>query len=468
MDSSHSGDKVRLVGESVFLKHDASPEAGQSIAAPVSRTDSFNDDILRKWKAEASDHTYVLPCYYPRADEMRSVTCDKLSVDKLLDRLYCCFKKLNIHAHFEASFATFGLVLRTAEHLELSLLIWYIDKARTNLYLEVDKRQSGNGSFPLQYICRILKAVKCCQKTLQGNALCLPKHQEIRGGNEHLQERCRKMELVVPACAAQQEEELGSEPYSPASSNMFFTCVGEQSLSSLQTIQSLLQTPMTYCHGLELLANVSDPTKSGLDSSLMIAKVILLGISPKDDDGAETCRSVHDTLVRLMQSMVNHSNCATDCLSAYQQDCLIQLVLTCWVNAMEVRSKLSNSNSHCDGGMHHPMGVDAHNAQLMDQFLESGCCGNAEVELVDCDILETLLTLVQGATTKPHHAYLSVKALFLLSSESAAIRQHVSDAMVASTDAKASWQKTQRVGTESHGLLEAECQRLTRILQSRY
>ena len=459
----------------------ASPHHGRPSGAA-----GINAATLREWKAHAVEQTYVLPCYYPRACDKRSTTCSQ-SMDCLLERLFCCFKKLNIQAIYEQSFATFGLVLRTAEHLELSLLIWYADKTRTTLYLEVDKRQAGGGcggAFPLQYICRILKAVKCCQQTLQGDSLCLRKHQEMRSGNASMSERCRKMDLVVRPCGDDDEEEKedvtqetsAAQQCANNNNGMSFTCVGEQSLSSLQTIHGLLQVPGTWCHGLELLSNVSDPDKSGLDSSKIFAKVILLGVSPKAH-GASCCRSIHETLVRLMQSLVggesnDDTNSMTGQFSAYQKDCLLQLVLTCLVNAMEVRAKFSEDSS----GSRMNMDVvcaeaPGAGASVMDQFLES------TKGVVACDILETLLAIVRRANTKPHHAYLSVKALFLLSSENPSIRQHVARAMATGAGSMegdsasrrcAVLQEAQEVGTQTHGLLEAECKRLSRVLESRH
>lgn len=474
--ATSGGSAMAITGANV------APVASLGGARPASPTGG--GATLKEWKAHASSRTYVLPCYYPRACAKRSVTCSQMSVGQLLDRLFCCFKKLNIHALYEPSFATFGFVLRTTEHLELSLLIWHADKARSKLYMEVDKRQTGSGcggAFPLQYICRILKAVKCCEQTLQGNSLCLPKHQEMQSGNMGMSERCRQMDLVVTPCGNSDQAKTPASSAASTSNDcgMSFTCVGEQSLSSLETINGMMQFPVTWCHGLELLSNVSDPDKSGLDSAKIFAKVILLGVSPKTHGGS-CCRGIHEQLVRLMQSLAggagesndDDKDTMTSQFSTYQKDCLLQLVLTCLVNALEVRAKFSgprSSSSRMEDSCAEAPGAGA---SVMDQFLES------TKGVVSCDILETLLVVVRRANTKPHQAYLSVKALFLLSSQNSTIRHHVelvmatgagtADGESTTRRCAAVLQEAQQVGTQSHGLLEAECERLSQVLQSHH
>ena len=97
---------------------------------------------------------------------------------------------------------------------------------------------------------------------------------------------------------------------------------------------------------------------------------------------------------------------STEHLSTYQKDCLLQLVLTCLVNAMEVHVKFVAAVGSMDISMAAPEG-----SSVMSQFLES------TKDVVACDIIETLMDIMRRANTKPHHAYLAVKALFLLSSE---------------------------------------------------
>lgn len=412
------------------------------------------DALLRKWKALASDQMYVLPPYYPRC-ERRSATSSQ-DVEDLLDRLYATFKKLSIQARHETSFATFGLVLRTGDQSELSLLIWYANKKRTKLYVEVDKRQSSGKTFPFQYIMRILKAIKAGPDDMESNdSVSLPQHKELRV------ERCNKMNLVVGSCAPQsppQEPEPYAAPAVASSPLPSFACVGDQTLSSLEMCWGLMKRPVTWSHGLELLGTVTDPDKSGTEAAKVASKAILLGVAPLSH-GDTCCSGIHKKLVGLMQSLVGDEavgEVSTEHLSTYQKDCLLQLVLTCLVNAMEVHVKFV-----AEGGMDISMALPE-GASVMSQFLES------TKDVVACDIIETLMDIMRRANTKPHHAYLAVKALFLLSSENSAMRQCVSMAMSKEDDAQTKknvvLQEAHEIGAQSHGLLEAECERLSRLL----
>ncbi|CAB9502355.1 expressed unknown protein [Seminavis robusta] len=450
----------QAVKSPVFNK---APPGASKKTTPRSRSTSPvpRDRVLCHWKAQAMDGVYVLPCYYPRCDR-RSATSDQ-SVDSVLERLFCCFKKLNIQATYEPSFATFGLVLRTPEQVELSLLIWFACKSRASVYVELDKRQSGCGCGPLKYICRILKAIKCCNAELEGDSLCLAKHQELRRGSVEMSERCRKMSLLVASCAAPAGDKKAPAFFKAAPAVPFasFTCVGDQTVNSLEMVWGLLKTPVTWSHGLELLGTVSDPNKSGIESSKAVSKVILLGVSPMAY-GEVCCRGIHEKLVHMMQSLVGDSSSSeVEHLSAYQRDCLLQLVLTCLVNAMEVHIKFVAEESE---SMEVTMEDGTTEASVMSRFLES------TKGVVACDIVEVLVTIVSRANTKPHHAYLAVKALFLLSSENSSVRQYVSMAMAAEDKAQrsAALKDAHEVGVQSHGLLEAECERLQRVLQTRH
>ena len=294
-------------------------------------------------------------------------------------------------------------------------------------------------------------------------------------------ERSRKMELLVSTCRCQPEKLLTGacccqpEEHQPAPSGQAkkrdtgstsLYGVEDQALSSLQMVWGLMRAPVTWSHGLELLSAISDPDKSGVESSLVVSKAILLGESPLAY-GESCCRDIHEKVVGLMQSLVgNAEEEKTEHLSAYQKDCMLQLVLSCLVNAMEVHARFSTDTS-MDVCVEMP---GTAGASVMSQFLES------TKGVVACDILETLMTIVRRANTKPHHAYLSVKALFLLSKQNPTIRRYVSLAMASDDDDKTKTNKTRRcavlqrardIGTQSHSLLEAECERLQRVLERR-
>jgi hypothetical protein len=401
--------------------------------------------------------TYVLPCYYPICQQRSAISDQPL--DNVLERLFICFKKLNIQASHDPSFATFGLVLRTSEQLELSLLMWWTNKSRSSLHVELDKRQAGcGGGFPLQYICRILKAVKCCETELEDDSLCLAKHQEMKRGNFGMAERCRKMDMLVESCAAPQKPTLQSGGQSAPYAG--FNCVDDQTVSSLEMVWGLLKKPVTWSHGLELLGTISDPNRSGVETSTVVSKVILLGESPMAY-GNVCCRGIHETLVQLMKSLVGDdasSGCSMEHLSAYQKDCLLQLVLTCLVNAMEVQIKfVADASSNMD----YDMEAGAQPTSVLSHFLEKS------KGVVAADILQILMTLVGRANSKPHHAYLAVKALFLLSSENSTIRDNISVALATEDQSQrcASLQLAHEVGVHSHELLEAECERLRLVLR---
>lgn len=401
---------------------------------------------LKQWKAQTADKIYVLPLYYPRCAK-RSATCNQ-SVETLLDRLIVCFKKLNIQARFEHNFPTFGLVLRTPEQLELSLLIWYADRARDSLYVELDKRQCGNGcggAFPFQYVCRILKTVS--SPCPEDDSICLPQHIAKMQGKCNA-EQLRKVELLVSSC---EKREIVSCPLGRC---MFSP---EKADSCLRMTWTFLQSCVTWCKGMDLLNSLSDPNKTSLSSAQVVSKVILLG-TPASAGSADCCQGIHESLISMLQILsADVAADSTEQISLYQKDCLLQLVLASLVNAMEVQVKFSAENSSADN---HP---------VLNEFLASA---------KSCNILEKLTNIMRHADSKPHHAYLAVKALFLLSSD-ISVRSNVSLAMIAqdgstvATEAAgnsgrcAALQQAQEIGNQTHAMLEAECERLQRVLDLR-
>ena len=400
-------------------KNTATTTINQPKAAVVS------NEELRKWKAYADERIYVIPVYFPKCPK-RSVITEE-SPEVVLDKANICFKKLNIQASFDPDLPSFGLVLRTLEQLELSMIIWYADKSRSKLYVEVEKRRCGKGCtagvFPFQYICRILKCLSCDKQTLEldDDAVCMPSHltmmRQVTIEKED-EDTARKLELLVGDVVIPKEDSTMAEDKS------------QQSV--LEIVGDHLESSMTWNKAMETLTVFSDSSKTDSVTAQVVSKAILLG-------------ELNGKLTDILTNLTGGARVdTTEHLSAYQKDCILQGVLTCLVNAIEVQVKASAG-------------------ALLHQFTTSSS-----------NIVETLIYIMRHANTKPHHAYLAVKALFLLSSETS-VRNLVSVAMMKVQEDAAPGNKTcavlqqaHQVGAQSHGLLEKECKRLQQVLKMRW
>ena len=89
------------------------------------------------WVQTSANAVYVLPCYFPKcANRLATI---KGTANGILLQIYEYLEKNEIEWRIDSNFPTLGFVLTfPPNNEELSLLVWFENKERTTMYIEID------------------------------------------------------------------------------------------------------------------------------------------------------------------------------------------------------------------------------------------------------------------------------------------------------------------------------------------
>lgn len=401
----------------------------------------------KQWKTKALNKIQALPMYYP-LHPRNSMTFDG-DLDTLLDRISCVCKCLNLHAQYDPSLESFGLLLKSHQDCELSLVLWLADDDTTSssqdneILVEINKRRTTtSGSCCVgdtqAYITRILQAL---QQKPEDPIRSMSNDRTLSNGV--VPDDCYKIQMLLHQKVEEQQQQQSSTAAS---------IVDSENEAPLKMVQALLKSDTTTSMGLEILSNLADPRKVTVESAVSISQMILLGRSKST---LECGMDIHNKVIKYFQEEEANESTVT----CPQVEKCMNLALLCLVHALETQSKLADTN--IDGS--------ASGLSVSSAFLAQA----------PCNILEILLSIVRCASSKPHCAFLAVKALYLLASDCPAIRDAVESIMTSSVERGegsstedvaqrcAVLHQAHQVGVQSHQLLEVECNRLWSVLESR-
>lgn len=247
----------------------------------------------------------------------------------------------------------------------------------------------------------------------------------------------------------------------------------ENALLALEIAASLLKKDRMDARqlGMESLCLLTDPTRTGVETALIASRVVLTGSTQdesqddaKDDDydGADQW-GIREAILALVQfgrlgddggfdqDVDSDDDSCTGCSGSgvppdeqRHNDMLHNLALAVLANALDV---LENHGARlCEAGSESPSSV-------ADAFLSDSH------EMMEKDLLKTLLGKLGDAEVKPHDATLSAKCLRSLCEASKDARRRARD-----LKAKQIVQTALEVGQRTHVKLEKESQKVIHTL----
>ena len=249
----------------------------------------------------------------------------------------------------------------------------------------------------------------------------------------------------------------------------------ENALLALEIAASLLKKDRMDARqlGMESLCLLTDPTRTGVETALIASRVVLTGSTQDEsqddakDDGADYDGAdqwgIREAILALVQfgrlgddggfeqDVDSDDDSCAGCSGSgvppdeqRHNDMLHNLALAVLANALDV---LENHGARlCEAGSESPSSV-------ADAFL------NDSHEMMEKDLLKTLLGKLGDAEVKPHDATLSAKCLRSLCEASKDARRRARD-----LKAKQIVQTALEVGQRTHVKLEKESQKVIHTL----
>lgn len=422
---------------------DAGPAAPAAAAAAAAAAES-------NWTVHGGSASLrSVPTYYPLEKSSRYVS--GRSVGDITAQISDCCRIMSVHAEYEGNGDVPGTAyLRTSEHVEIQLQLWQGTAPRHPegcVIVEAQRRRGDAVAFH-RYSRNLLDAAT---GTFNPAAYVSLEDREA--------EYCQKAEDMLVH---------GKKPSIDGASTEH-----ENALLALEIAASLLKKDRMDARqlGMESLCLLTDPTRTGVETALIASRVVLTGSTQdesqddaKDDDydGADQW-GIREAILALVQfgrlgddggfdqDVDSDDDSCTGCSGSgvppdeqRHNDMLHNLALAVLANALDV---LENHGARlCEAGSESPSSV-------ADAFLSDSH------EMMEKDLLKTLLGKLGDAEVKPHDATLSAKCLRSLCEASKDARRRARD-----LKAKQIVQTALEVGQRTHVKLEKESQKVIHTL----
>jgi hypothetical protein len=405
-----------------------------------------------------------VPTYYPLEKSTRYVTGRDLG--EITAQISDCCRIMSVHAEYEGNDDVPGTAyLRTSEHVEIQLQLWHGAAPRHPdgcVIVEAQRRRGDAVTFH-KYSRNLLDAAT---GTFQPATYVSLEDREA--------EYCHKAEaMLVHHNDGQKKPSSSSIGGAGAPTN---TAEHENALLALEIAASLLKKDRMDARqlGMESLCLLTDPTRTGVETALIASRVVLTGstqdesqddAAAKEDDYDADQWGIREAILALVQfgrlgddggfeqdsdsdddscTGCSHSGGGVPPDEQRHNDMLHNLALAVLANALDV---LENHGARlCEAGSESPSSV-------ADAFLSDSR------EMMEKDLLKTLLGKLGDAEVKPHDATLSAKCLRSLCEASKDARRRARD-----LKAKQIVQTALEVGQRTHVKLEKESQKVIHTL----
>eukprot|EP00563_Minutocellus_polymorphus_P021240 CAMPEP_0197733642 /NCGR_PEP_ID=MMETSP1434-20131217/44011_1 /TAXON_ID=265543 /ORGANISM="Minutocellus polymorphus, Strain CCMP3303" /LENGTH=572 /DNA_ID=CAMNT_0043321027 /DNA_START=315 /DNA_END=2034 /DNA_ORIENTATION=- len=404
-----------------------------------------------------------VPTYYPLEKSTRYVTGRDLG--EITAQISDCCRIMSVHAEYEGNDDVPGTAyLRTSEHVEIQLQLWHGAAPRHPdgcVIVEAQRRRGDAVTFH-KYSRNLLDAAT---GTFQPATYVSLEDREA--------EYCHKAEaMLVHHNDGQKKPSSSSIGGAGARTN---TAEHENALLALEIAASLLKKDRMDARqlGMESLCLLTDPTRTGVETALIASRVVLTGSTQdesqddaaKEDDYDADQWGIREAILALVQfgrlgddggfeqdsdsdddscTGCSHSGGGVPPDEQRHNDMLHNLALAVLANALDV---LENHGARlCEAGSESPSSV-------ADAFLSDSH------EMMEKDLLKTLLGKLGDAEVKPHDATLSAKCLRSLCEASKDARRRARD-----LKAKQIVQTALEVGQRTHVKLEKESQKVIHTL----
>jgi len=397
-----------------------------------------------------------IPTYYPLEKSSRCVSLGGRGVEDITARISDCCRIMSVHAEYEGGGDVPGTAyLRTSEHVEIQLQLWQGTAPRHPdgcVIVEAQRRRgdavtfhkysrnlldAATGAFdPANYVSLEDREAEYCQKA------------------EHMRDSLKKSSASSSAPSASAPSEH------------------ENALLALEIAASLLKKDRMDARqlGMESLCLLTDPTRTGVETALIASRVVLTGSTQdesQDDDGDDCDGTdqwgIREAILALVQfgrlgddggfeqDVDSDDDSCAGCSGGgvppdeqRHNDLLHNLALAVLANALDVLE--THGARLCEAGSESPSSV-------ADAFLSDSR------EMMERDLLKTLLGKLGDAQVKPHDATLSAKCLRSLCEASKDARRRARD-----LKAKQIVQTALEVGQRTHVKLEKESQKVIHTL----
>jgi len=429
-----------LAAEQQKEEMDAKPSAAAAAAAgPSNWTVRGGPASLR-----------AVPTYYPLEKSSRTVS--GRSVDAIAASISDSCRVMSVHAEYEGNADVAGTAyLRTSEHVEIQLQLWRGPASHTDegtVIVEAQRRRGDAVHFH-KYSRNILDAAT---GIFDPSTFVRAEDREA----EYCQRATDMLAAKKPTIAD------GATDH-------------ENALLALEIAASLLKKDRMDARqlGMESLCLLTDPTRAGVVTALVASRVVLTGSAQDEsqDDADDAAAAddngdqwgIREAVLALVQfgrlgddggfeqdsdSDDDSCGCGGGGVSPDEQrhnDLLHNLALAVLANALDVLE--THGSRLCDeAGSESPSSV-------ADAFLSDSH------EMMERDLLKTLLAKLGDAEVKPHDATLSAKCLRSLCEASKDARRRARD-----LKAKQIVQTALEVGQRTHVKLEKESQKVIQTL----
>lgn len=375
------------------------------------------------WNVRDDWHRRV-PSFYPLEKSSREVNGTAPSV--VSGRISDCCRLLSVQAEFDDKAGTASLT--TAEHVEIHLSLW-----------------SGGGDGKPE--CTIVEA--------QRRTGCPIKyHEYIR----HLLDAAQgtfntsNINTTTPRSAVVD-----------ASSTSTSLTPSTRSISALEIAAQLIKKDRLDARrlGMESLCFLTDPSRTGVETSLVASRAVLFGAARNDDeDDVEFLADelgIREAILSLVQfgRLSESADCAMDSDSEEEvhktdedknfNDILHNLALAVLSNALEVLEKYGGGSAPSS---------ETKLSQVTNDFLKES------EEISHRELIDSLLKVLGQAESKPHDACLSAQCLKSLLQASKKARRKARD-----MNAKQIVATALEVGTRTHVKLQTETLSVLRELE---
>ena len=352
--------------------------------------------------------------------------------------------------------------LRTSEHVEIQLQLWRGAAPRHPdgcVIVEAQRRRGDAVTFH-KYSRHLLDAAA---GTFDPASYVSLEDREA----EYCQKAGHMRDSLKKSAAS------SSAPSSASSSASAPSSEHENALLALEIAASLLKKDRMDARqlGMESLCLLTDPTRTGVETALIASRVVLTGStqdeSQDDDgddcDGATDQWGIREAVLALVQfgrlgddggfeqDVDSDDDSCAGCSGSgvppdeqRHNDLLHNLALAVLANALDVLE--THGARLCEAGSESPSSV-------ADAFLSDSH------EMMERDLLKTLLGKLGDAQVKPHDATLSAKCLRSLCEASKDARRRARD-----LKAKQIVQTALEVGQRTHVKLEKESQKVIHTL----
>lgn len=431
----------QVVPQAAAMPSKAAPSDEIDIRAYFNSTAPTEEEDKRPKSPWVCANLRPVPAFYPLEKSSRFVDDEK---DDVTERLSECLRVLSVQALYNNEAAS--AYLMTSEGVEMHLSLWKTTGEKSGIVVELQRRKGDSIAFH-RYSRYILDAAIGDFDAVQ----------HVRTHGEDIDfvyskkvQRLLNVELGKSAKASEHEN----------------------AVIAIEIAHGLLMKDRMDARqlGLESLCLLTDPKKTGITTALIASHVVLLGTA-RGIEGLSTNTGLEDGIIfdeapfqgirEAILSLVQFSRIGED-IDFEDEDtetmaALHNLALAVMANALDVIENQERFDENPEETEKKPAAIRTASASdIAGAFMEESG------DISKTELLSTLISELGKASQKPHNACLSAKCIGSLCRASDKAKRRAKE-----LGAKNVVSTALEVGTRTHLKLETECNKVTKVLQTR-